>query len=245
LRFARRGCDEGLDALELETAEAIEISCSRRLQPGPIAQFPLEISAWHELKALIETLRDLSSSGTPIGLGILAGDVAADITNALAARADFVILELPSATTSAQPSAAELDLLVWSVAAARAACNHAQAPGFPIYVDAALTRADDLIKLLALGASAVSIDALAQACLPPTTAPAASYPKGMLSGIGGLPKAVASVSPLENKLSELIAALTSRLHQQQIGHVRDLASNQLRALSEPAARLAAVQLLGH
>jgi hypothetical protein len=246
LRFARRGCDEGFDTLELETAEAIEISCSRRLQAGSIAQFPLEISAWHELKVLIDTLRDLSSSGTPIGLGIVAGDVGADIANALAARADFVILELPTSTTPAQPSAAELDMLVWSVVAARAACTNAHAPYFPIYVDAALTRADDLIKLLALGASAVSIDALAQACLPATSAPAASYPKGMLSGIGGLPKATtANVSPLESKLTELIAALISRLQQQQIGHVRDLASNQLRALSEPAARLAAVQLLGH
>ena len=246
VRFARRGCDEGFDALELETAEAIEISCGRRLPSATIAQFPLEISAWHELKLLIDTLRELSSSGTSIGLGLVAGDVGADIANALAARADFVILEMPSASIHTEPSAAELDVLVWSAVAARAACIHANAPGFPIYVDAALTRADDLIKLLALGASAVSIDALAHACLPPTTAPAASYPKGMLSGIGGLPKpAAANVSPLENRLTGLIAALKSRLQQQQLGNVHDLGLNQLRALSEGAARLAAIQLLGH
>lgn len=258
MRFARRDCDSGLDALELETAEAIEIGCSRQEAAGRTARFPLELSAWHELKSLLDAVRELSGGATPIGLGIVAGDVSADVANALAVRADFVILE-PPAWATPEPSGAQLDCLVWSVVAARAACAQAGAPSFPIYVDAPLTRIDDLIKLLALGATAVAIDGLAQAALPgPAAASATQVPKGMLSGIGGLgsiggiggvgtlakPPAP-NVAPLESKLEELVSSLTARLYQQQIGRLGELTSAHLRALSEPAARLASLALLAH
>jgi hypothetical protein len=244
IRFARRSFNEGFDALELETAEVFEISCSRELQSCRVAQFPLEISAWHELKLQLDTLRDLSSTHTPIGLGIVAGDVRADMTNAIAAGANFVILELPS-TRGIELTASELDHLVWSVVAARKACVESSAPSFPIYVDAPLSAAGEFVKLLALGATAISIDAIARAAVPSSSTPAVAAPKGMLSGIGALPpkSAPPNVTPLENKLAELVAELKARLYQQQLGHVRELTSNQLRALSEPAARLAGLSLL--
>ena len=249
LRLARRSIDEGFDALELDTAELIEISCQSTATTGVqglcIPHFPLEISAWHELKTLVETLRDLSTTQTPIGLGIVAGDVSTDMANALAARADFVILEMPSSLTASM-GANDLDLALWSVVAARAICRQVGVPAFPIYVDAPLTTTDHLIKLLALGASAVSIDGLAHASLPTRAEPDVA-PKGLLSGIGALPPkgAPASIVPLEKALNELIDRLRGRLYQQQLSSVDALNAHHLRALSESAARLANVELLRH
>ena len=245
MRFARRAFDEGFNAVELETAEVIEISCHRQLDGEHVPHFPLEISAWHELKLLIDTVRDVSSARTPIGLGIVTGDINTDMANALAARADFVILELPT-TTTAGLNTNQLDSMLWSVVAARTACRQVGAPAFPIYIDAPLSSPDHLIKLLALGATAVSIDALARTSLPPP--PVADVaPKGLLSGIGALPtKALPpNVAPLERQLTELITQLKARLHQQQLSSVGELSAQHLRALSQSAARLAGVQLLQH
>lgn len=242
LRLAKRHLDEPFDALELETAEAIELSCVASTPGGELAQLPLEAAAWPELKALIGCVRELSGGATPIGLGMLAGDVVSDVGSALATGADFVILQFSSADQELTP--AEFDRLVWSVAAARGACIHAKAARYPIYVDAPVTESDDIVKLLALGASAVSIDALAATVLPASSRGRAT-PHGMLSGIGGLaPQPVASIKPLESKLGELSESLKTRLRQLKLNHVSQLCSDHLRALTETAARLSGVRLLG-
>lgn len=247
LRFARRELDEGFDCLELETAEAIEISCAGTGTLGRAPQFPLEISAWHELKSLIDTLRELSTSQTPIGLGMVAGDVHTDIGNALAAGADFIILEFPHRATSQEPTADDLDTLLWSVVAARGAVEQTGRLHYPLYVDAGLARIDDLIKILALGASAVVIDTLVSHSLTaPVASPSVPH-QGMLAGIGGLPKAstAPSIAPLAQKLEQFVEALRFRLRQQGLSHVRELTSQHLRATTHDAARLANVSLLKH
>lgn len=241
LRLAKRKLDEAFEFLELETAEAIEISCFASTPGGTLAQLPPEAAAWHELKTLIECVRDLSGGATPIGLGLLIGDVDADVANALAAGADFVILEYSNTDQELAP--AEFDVLVWSVVAARSVCVRTGAPRFPIYLDAPVTRSDDLIKLLALGATAVSIDGLARTSLPVVYRTAA-MPQGMLSGIGGLStQSVPSLKPLESRLTALIESLKTRLLQLQLAHVSQMSRDHLRALSEQAARLSGVRLL--
>lgn len=245
MRFARRSSDEGFELQELETAEAIEISCVAASPSGRFACMPLETGAWHELKQLIECLRDLCSPSTPIGLGLLAGDIHTDIANALAARVDFVILELP-AHSGAQLTPSELRFLAWSVVGARLACSQSAAPDFPIYVDAPISSIEDLIKLLALGATAVSIDGLAWSALPKSSVVAINVPKGLLSGIGSVPvKAVPNVEPLQRRLSELLDALKLRLHQQHVSHLGQLNRDHLRALSDQTARLCNVRMLEH
>jgi hypothetical protein len=67
----------------------------------------------------------------------------------------------------------------------------------------------------------------------------------MLSGIGGLTAQPAvSLKPLQHKLTELIESLKTRLRQLQLPQLRDLSADHLRALSEQAARLTGVRLLG-
>jgi len=242
LRFSRRNIDEGLSNTELETAEAVEIHCAARTPGGRVAQFPIEITAWHELKILIDTLRELASA--PIGLGLVMGDVATDMSNALAARVDFVILELPTAHAELQPS--DWDTLAWGVATARRMCHQADVPAFPIYVDAPVTHSDVMLKLFALGASALTIDALAASCVPAQPASAYTLPKGMLSGIST--SAIATATPvavanLEKKLNQCITEIKLRLRQQQLEHLSDLNPDHLRALNSRSAQLCCLRSL--
>ncbi len=237
VRFAKRSIDEPYVAMEIETAEAVEINCVKKTGKLSVAHFPHEIQDWPELKVAIECLREIASSHTPIGIGIPAGDVAADILNALAAKADYVVLEFPETTTGT-----DLDFILWGVSTARAACT--RIANFPIYVDAPILELDHFVKLLAVGASAVTIDALARQCLPaPTTAPS-SIPRGMLSGLGTFPSAPApSVSPLETKLQEIISCLSGQLARLQLSELRQLNKSHLRALTETAARLCGIEPL--
>lgn len=240
LRFSRRNIDEGFTSGELETAEAIEIHCATPVASSRSAQFPIEITAWHELKTLVATVRELASA--PIGLGLVIGDVATDLSNALAAKVDFVILELPTTPTELTPS--DLDVLAWSVATARRMCVQADLPAFPIYVDAPVTHSDTMLKLFALGASALTIDSLVASCLPASSTSAYTVPRGMLSGIGAAasttPTAVAS---LEKKLNQTIGEFKLRLRQQQLAHLSDLNADHLRALSPRVAQLCCLRSL--
>ncbi len=187
----------------------------------------------------------MSPVRAPIGLSLLAGDVMSDVTNAIAARVDYIVLEMP-ATVAAQPNAAELDWLVWSVVAARSSAIQSNAPAFPIYVDAPLLQFSHIIKLFALGATAVTIDAISLDALPPTPLQVSTLPKGLLSGIGTMPnRPVPNVEPFERAVSGLLRDTRDRLRQQQLRKLGDLNREHLRALSEHAARIANVKLLSH
>lgn len=241
LRLAKRDLDEGFESLELETAEAIEICCVATTPGGLLPQLPSETAAWHELKVLVRSVRELSGGATPIGLGMLVGDIRSDVANALASSADFVILQFAHASQELSP--AELDLLVWSVAEARRVCKEAGVAQYPVYVDAAITRSDDIVKLLALGASAIAIDALTATCMG-SLQRGPHVSQGMLGGLGSLStQSVPLLRPLENKLAELVETLKTRLRQLQVADIGQLSADHLRALSEQAASLSGVRVL--
>lgn len=232
-RFAWRPVDEGFQAIEIETAEAIEIRCIADRSGTSIAQLPIEIHGWEELRMQVDCLRDLTGGRTPIGLGLLVGDIGADVPNALATRVDFIVLE----AACAEPEIA-CDLIAWATTAARQVCVHAKNPSFPILVDAPIARAEDLIKLLALGASALSIDALTAQGMPASPTQTGYTGKGMLSGIGSLPAApTPTLAAVEIELRDLIEKLTIRLQIQNLQHVSQLNPDHLRAMSDQVAQI--------
>lgn len=244
LRIVRRGYDEGFDWLDLSSADAIVLDCVATFSGHRCSRLPLETAGWHELKQLIESLRQVVGPGTPIGLGMLAGDIYTDVSNALAARVDYVILDFVEFT---QASPAALDHLAWSVVAARNACAQSGSPSFPIFIDAPLTNIEHVIKLLALGATALSVDGLTASAVPQAAPTSLPVPKGLLSGIGSLPvKSNASnVQPIAAKLEELLSCLRARLFQQHLTRISSLGRDHLRALDASAAQLCAVKMLEH
>ena len=242
-RIVSRGFDEGFELNDLVSADMVLIDCSVTMSGNRCPRLPLETAGWHELKQMVESLRQVVGSGTPIGLGLLAGDVYTDVSNALAARVDFVVLEFVERSIPAEAAA---NHLAWSVVAARNACAQTGMPAFPIFVDATLTNIDHMVKLLALGASALSIDALMANALPSAAPVNSQIPKGLLSGIGSLPVKVApNVQPLAARLEELLGRIRARVFQQQLASLAALNRDHLRALSDQSARLCAVKMLEH
>ncbi len=176
-------------------------------------------------------------------MGILAGDVYTDVSNALAARVDYVLLEFHEFNSA---SSSAVNHLAWCTVAARHACSQAGAPKFPVLIDAPLTNIDHIIKLLALGATSLCMDALATSAMPAATPSGMPVPKGLLSGIGSLPlKTGPNVQPLATKLEELLLKIRARLFQQRLASIGMFSHDQLRALNENAARLCAVKMLEH
>lgn len=243
LRMVRRGYDEGFDLTDVTSADTVLIDCVATLSGNRCSRLPLETAGWHELKQLVESLRQVVGLGTPVGLGMLAGDIYTDVSNALAARVDYVVLEFAEFSNS---SNAAVNHLAWSVVAARNACAQSGSPKFPIFVDAPLTNVANVIKLLALGATAMCIDALAASALPAAVPASMPVPKGLLSGIGSLPvKTTPNVQPIATKLDELLGQIRTRLFQQRLAGIGMLNRDHLRALNENAARLCAVKMLEH
>lgn len=243
MRIASRGYDQGFDLPDVTSADAVLLDCVAGLGGQRCSHLPLETAGWHELKQLVECMRQVVGRGTPIGLGILAGDIYADVSNALAARVDYVILEFAEFS---KDSTAALDLLAWSVVAARNACVQSGAPKFPIYIDAPLTNIEHMVKLLALGATALSLDGLTASALPTAAPTSVPVPKGLLSGIGSLPvKTAPNVQPLVARLEELLGRVRARVFQQHLTGLNLLGREHLRALNETAARLCAVKMLEH
>ena len=244
LRTVCRSYNEGFELLDLTSADTVLIDCVSTIAGIKCSRLPLETNGWHELKQMIECLRQVVDAGTPIGLAMLAGDIYTDVSNALAARVDYVVLEFAELSTASQ---AGLNQLAWSVVAARNACAHSGSPSFPLLVDAPLFNADHMVKLFALGATAIGIDALvASANVPAPAAPSLQVPKGLLSGIGSLPvKSTPNVQPIAAKIDELLARIRARVFQQQLSSLSMLGRDHLRALDERAARLCSVKLLEH
>jgi hypothetical protein len=244
LRMARRDFDEGFDLSDLTSADTVLLNCVTKSFGIRCSHLPLETSGWHELKQLVESLRQVAQPGTPVGLGMLAGDIYTDVSNALAVRVDYVVLEFGELQGPLDNAA--LNHLAWGVVAARTACVQSGSPQFPILVDAPLTSVDHLIKLLALGATAVTIDAVIASSMPTAAPSSVPVPKGLLSGIGSLPvKATPNVQPIATKLEELLSRIRGRVYQQHLSGIGFLNRDHLRALDDRAARLCAVKMLEH
>ncbi len=249
-RIAKRSYDEGFDLTNLASADLVLIDCVAIQAGQRMSRLPLETAGWHELKQLVEGMRQAVTVGTPIGLSMLAGDIYTDVSNALAARVDYVVLEfdnLASVAGSSTAAAAQWNYLAWSVVAARNACAQSGMPAFPVFIDAPITNIDHFIKLLALGATALCADALISSAMP---APAPTDEYGCAQRLAQrhrqlAVKAAPNVQPLITKLDELLTRVRSRVFQQQLSSLSALGRDQLRALDERAARLCAVKLLEH
>ncbi|MFO1066636.1 MAG: hypothetical protein U0892_22480 [Pirellulales bacterium] len=250
IRFTRRAADEGFDLLELETAEAIELTC-RRNRPGvdqPLAQedveqvptLPLELRSVDELNSLIEACRQLTDYRTPIGCALTPADVVTDVRAAIAAQFDFVLLEFP--LNGKQGDIYDEQLLA-SVADAAAVIKSSPRSEVPLFVDADVTDSEALIILLAAGARAVSIDALIRQAIP--AAPAASSVSyssmGLLGSLGSsTPKPQADIGPIERVLKKLLDTLACRMMQTGARTMAEFDAGLLRGFSERAQQAARV-----
>jgi hypothetical protein len=255
VRFGFRAAAEPLERLELETAEAFELSCALDVNPaleycepkpvngatrGPetFPAIPLELSHCSEMPALLTAIRELADGSTPVGIGLHAGHVAHDVRWAANAGADFIVLEFPGNLPSQSLAGESLTL---AVAHARDTLQQLPRP-LPLLVDAPLSDPEDIGKLLALGATAVSVDQLIAATLP---APARPSPlsQGLLSGLAAhVPTPAPDLSAARSRLTQTLDLLRWQIMSAGVRHCSELHVAHLRARSPRMAELSGAPL---
>jgi hypothetical protein len=236
VRFARRHTLQPLVVNELRTADAIELECY-----NPRTQcwvWPPELENPADLPAMLSTIRMAVGSTTPVGicLPLDIGDEA--LSTSLAAQPDFITLDGRAAIEGNHPA-----VLLDTLRRVRAAKAQTAAGGTAVLVVADVTESLHCLKLLALGATAVSIDSIVATWLTQARQPAIEPPAGMLSSIGFPSAPRIDLSPVEKGLIGLHAGLQQVLTRLGVVDLRGLTTDTLRGVSAAACQLSGTRQL--
>jgi Conserved region in glutamate synthase len=205
-RIAQRFIGQPLVHDEVTLSDAFELAnCDRN---GSSWSWPYEISSGRDLKTLVTTLRSATGGEVPIGMSLPLNAKPADVRMSLDSTVDYITLTHcnESLASSSQEVASQAAL---GIVAARRLFGQYGRPRTPLLLDAPIVSSDHIIKLLALGASAINIASVIRNAIP------ASEPKryeSMLTEnlLGGLPsaqKVVRELPQVERELAELIQKL--------------------------------------
>lgn len=171
-RWSGRPVDEPFESIELTTADLFEVSCLSRDQRQ--WRWPSEISV-DRLDGLLRSVRAAAGGDTPVGLNLPLGCHRDDLQRCLAADIDFISLSRTQTAAHSTDSqvggtaasgieAGGLQASVFlagdlhSVVLCRQMLQQLNRPQLPMLVTAPVVDIEQAHKLLALGASAVSID---------------------------------------------------------------------------------------
>jgi glutamate synthase domain-containing protein 2/nitrite reductase/ring-hydroxylating ferredoxin subunit len=134
----------------------------RGLEPGTPAISPSTFADLHspdDFRRLADEVRE-ASGGVPIGFKLSAQHIEADLDFALAASADYIILDGRGGGTGAAPDIFKNNISVPTIAALARARRHLDARGakdVSLVVTGGLRTESDFVKALALGADAVAV----------------------------------------------------------------------------------------
>jgi glutamate synthase domain-containing protein 2 len=122
------------------------------------ARFP-DLSTPEDFREVAEEVRE-ATGGIPIGLKLSAQHIEADIDFALAATADYIILDGRGGATGAAPEIFKNNIGVPTIPALARARGHLDVSGandVTLVITGGLRTESDFVKALALGADAVAI----------------------------------------------------------------------------------------
>lgn len=178
-RWSGRTSDEPFQAVELATADLFEVSCLSRQTPQ--WSWPSELSAEH-IDGLLRSVRAAAGGDTPVGLNVPLGCHPSDLQRCLTADIDFISLShthavarsadsplgsvaASSLAAAGAQSGAFLAGDLHSVVRCRQMLQQLNRPQLPLLVTAPVVDVGQAHKLLALGASAVSLDQIVRQSL--------------------------------------------------------------------------------
>lgn len=139
-----------------------KIAAVRGLQPGQSAISPPRFTNLHSIadfRRVADQVRDVSG-GIPIGFKLSAQHIEQDLDFALAASADYIILDGRGGSTGAAPDLFKEHISVPTLAALARARRHLDARGrsdVTLIITGGLRVAADFVKALALGADGVAL----------------------------------------------------------------------------------------
>lgn len=241
-RWSGRTVDEPFDPDELSTADLFEIACHDRARRQ--WKWPSEIGS-DRIGGLLRSVREASGGDTPIGISLPLGCHLNDVQHCVSADVDFICLT----SRFARFEASDLHNLVQC----RMLASHLNRPRLPLLVTAPIVDIEQLHKLLALGASAVSLDdilrpAIAQDMQPDEKEVALADLRRRLPSIALNINSSANkhfeLTLVEKLLAQQRRLLGQRLTSVGANNLMDFTRECLRSVSERAERITGVMRLG-
>ena len=224
--------NQPLDPLEITTADAIEIACADDRRRSWAWSCELSPS---QLPDFLSAVRQAAGGDTPVGVGLPADCHAADIHRVLHAGVDFISL-------TSRSRRGEVADIYGLVQCRRLACQAGRS-ALPILIAVPVSDIDRAHKLLALGATAVSLDGLLQPLLAAALRPSSSSELGggLLSGLA---PAATRKSPTLGDVAAAVGgfqtALRERLQAVGVSRLADFTGDSLRSCSPQSELLTAV-----
>jgi hypothetical protein len=242
-RVAVRALGQPLSKNELNTADAFELAtCDVN---GQHWGWPYEIEGNRDLKSFVQVLREATGGEIPIGISLPLGATAADMRCSIESSVDFITLKYSQECLAV--GAGQLSsFAAVCVLNARRQCTQLGRTDLPLLLDAPITEIEHIIKLLALGATAVNVGAMLVEALP-TPAPLrveSKFADSLLGSMAMVPKSVNELPQVERCLSTLVVRLKSSLQYAGLVDVQHLDSNSLRSLCKNTAEYLGISLLG-
>lgn len=224
-RLFQQRVNTALEMPNLQSADIVEVTCQSASRS--VWGWPPEIESSSNLSNWLSAIRRVIGSQTPIGLGLNVGCDDQAIQSACDAEADFLAIH---AGTS-------IELLANTLGRIRALRNQST-NNLTIIVRTNSKSIEHLLKILAMGASAVTIDGYLSDLWQATGTSMSSFLGTRLpttTTAGPCPIAE-RLEAIQQKLNELMASTSS-------ANLNDLCQS-LRALTPRASQIACVPMLG-
>ena len=226
-RFGGCFADQGLVLDELSNCEFFELDL--RLESQNAWCLRSELAATSAMSGLAETIRNVAP-GIQVGATLPAGADSSDIQKCCEAGLEFVTVVEPEKITalglSTLKTFRELNANV---------C---------VILEAQFNSADEIVKCLALGASAVSIDGLLAPLVEKSRQQSSDLASGLLSGIAaGSSPAKDLLRDVTLEITNLKERLVSSLGTCSAGSLAAFDASCLVATNSEIARIAGIQLL--
>ncbi len=177
VRFAVRNNSQPLRVLDLKTADILELDC--RDSQDCHWSWPLEVGTLARLPSFVGAVRQAAGGTTPIGLSLPVGVHKADLASCIQAQVDFLTL-----IDDGDSQLGGDGLLIESLASTRALLIKAGQPQLPVLVVTSPQSIEHALKLLAIGATAISLDSLLHNAMTGATIPMQILPIGCWAVLG-------------------------------------------------------------
>jgi hypothetical protein len=226
-RLFRQSVGTSLILEELQSADIVEVTCQHK-ESGSWG-WPPEVDSTASMQDWLASVRHVIGKNTPFGIGVKSGIDQASIEAICNWPIDFVSLR----------DDGPIELFVDSITRMRIHF-HERSKDKPILVRTSNKRADHLLKILSLGASAVTIDGLlADLWQSPSSSPSQGGFFGSQISSSTQAKKTCQV---QETLDSLSVKLQEAMRNSGCETLKDLTSS-LRALTPTAARLTQIPLL--
>ncbi|GAB5404524.1 MAG: hypothetical protein Aurels2KO_27550 [Aureliella sp.] len=232
VRFAQTFAGEPLRFDDIATADAIQVNCWQRKTNN--ARWPSEAGG-DQIAAYLDAIRIAAGSDVPVGVGFQVGVCDLDIETAIAAGAEFIGVFAGDPFVSIQH--------VVALRRIRAACIAAGKSSMIVIASLPAVKPDEMLKLLAVGASVVSIDTSLANLASEISAQTKQVDKQTSGGLGSA--LLNALEPNDDPVGKSLERLPEQLEscrEKMIDRMAEIGATSLSTLTEANLRTSSTTL---